>query len=827
MVGEIRKPILPHARSAQYESAREKRFAISAIAASALLLVNSCLAAAGPEAAQEAKTPLSPASLAAALNSTNAATRFYAIESPGKIAGSATVDLLAKALHDSDVCVRIAAAKALGRTGDPVAMAALANVLKTETNADAWNMAAKPLLEAGSAAIPSLLEVLWHAETLDGRAFAVNALSAAGWEPKTPDEKMAYYMVNLDEYSEEMSALGPVAIPAMKKILADENGKYRVAAVWVLGGIKDSRVFMPLVKALVDPSPDVRRAARVTFRGLGFDSVTKHTGITGYLLLLACRFLVPLVYAATKVFSYFRHRHNGQSGSSKGCATIGTFAKALLSINLLFVFSCIASLLVFYLYTNQYIKAKMSFDLLMYDPLVIIFPAIVMIFVLDLVSIVYRAAGMIKGEPGKALCMARTLLWGRRIFVVLWGAGVLYYFACADFEYAKRSNGVKRNAEYAKSAAAYVPKKDTLSPEAEALKFASIGREAKEATKTIDARYLDQQQKEQVVDTLVRLVSIRSPSKEEARIKDALAQVMENLGAREIDCRKGDPKAPFNLVMEFPATEDLKDAPGILLNAHMDTIDQGRCTPQGLEFDKVKKNFYHRDNGSFGADDKCGVTMIVEALRTLKRDFWDKGYSHRRVLAVLTAREELGCLGAEYLAAHCRELFDNIDFSFTADGLFKQDEQFARLPHITVVYKNKFGSFKAKQVGAIMEKFAKERNSPFKMLPARDNRVDATRFPPEAYKVVFFMVPVHGEHKEERVNVGELIDSVDMLVNVVEQLDVDYVRTVGPVRDGHTKTRSPGTGMPTAQLRGVAFLPALLAVAPPEVVAALVMLMLA
>lgn len=749
----------------------------TALVVGALLLLTSSLTAApGLEAKQIAKAPASPAALATALNSTNAATRFYAVNALGKLVGSDTIAPLVKALHDPDVCVRIAAARALGRNADPAATPFLISVLKTEKNFDVWNMAAKPLLDTGSAAIPSFLEVFWKAETLEIRALAVTALSTLGWKPKTQNEKIAYYMLSLDEYSEEMSAMGPVVIPAMVKLLAEENGKDRVAAVWVLGGIKDHRVIKPLVKSLVDSSSEVRKAARVTFRSTGFDSVLKNTGIKGYLLILACRFLASLVYTATKLISCFRQRHNVRSDSPKGSGRIVKFAKALFSLDLLFALSCIASLSVFYIYTNQYIKATMSFDLLMYDPLVILFPAIVMIFVLDIVRIIFKAAGMFKGKSGKAICMAAPLVWLKRVAAVVCAVGLVYYFTDANLEYANRSNSAEHNAELRKSAAAQVPKKDALSSEEEALKFSSIVREAKEATKAVDSRFLDQQQKEQVVDTLVRLVSIRSPSKHEARIKDELKRMMEKLGAREIDCRKGDANAPYNLVMEFPASEDLKDAPGILLNAHIDTIDLGRCTPQGLEFDKAKSNFYHRDNGSFGADDKGGVTMVVESLRTLKRNFWDKGYSHRRVLAVFTAREEIGCKGAEYLAAHCRELFNNLDFSFTADGLFKGEEQFTRMPHRTVVFQNKFGSFKAQQVGAIMEKFAKERNSPFLMPPARDNRVDATRFPPEAYKVVFFMVPVHGMHERERVNVGELIDSVDMLINVLVQLDMEYAK---------------------------------------------------
>jgi hypothetical protein len=102
-----------------------RRMTATAFLAGALLLASTCFAASGLEEKQAAKAPASPASLAAALGSTNAAIRFYAVDSLGKLGGSATIAPLVKALHDPDACVRIAAAKALGHSADPAAMSAL------------------------------------------------------------------------------------------------------------------------------------------------------------------------------------------------------------------------------------------------------------------------------------------------------------------------------------------------------------------------------------------------------------------------------------------------------------------------------------------------------------------------------------------------------------------------------------------------------------------------------------------------------------------------------------------------------------------------------
>ena len=65
------------------------------ITVGALLLVNTCLAASGLEVKQEAKAQASLESLTAALDSTNAATRFYAARALEKSAGSETIAPLA------------------------------------------------------------------------------------------------------------------------------------------------------------------------------------------------------------------------------------------------------------------------------------------------------------------------------------------------------------------------------------------------------------------------------------------------------------------------------------------------------------------------------------------------------------------------------------------------------------------------------------------------------------------------------------------------------------------------------------------------------------
>lgn len=754
---------------------------ISTLGVGAMLLVLHSLAASGADTNQDGRTLSSLQSLASGLNSTNPATRFYAVSALGKLAGSETVEPLAKALQDPDACVRLAAAKALGSSADPAAMNALVQILNAERDADVWNMAAKPVLDKGPSEIPVLLECFGKAEALEPRSHISHALRKLGWEPKTQEERIAFYVPDLLDRMGDLAGMGPVVIPALTKLIEEGDEYYRHCVMLTLGSITDSGTLRLLVKGLADPSPDVRGAARWGLRKVCFEGVRKYTGNTGYLLLLACRFLAPLVFGVIILISFLRHRHGVQPGSSEEGGIIAKVARTVWSFDGILVLSAIASFLVCYMHTTSYMKANYSLRDFTDYYLQALFPAIVMIFVLDIFRITSKAARTFMGVPGNTSRIAPPLLWVKRIVGVGWQAGLVYCFVTASLAYLDSSlqEQVKVGPQ------APMPDAQIVQQRAH---FASIAQQAKEAVKAVDSRYLDRQQKEQVMDTFVKLVSIRSPSKHESRISDSLKQMMEELGARVIDCRRGDTNAPFNLVMEFAASADLKDAPGILLNAHIDTVDV--CTPERIEFDKAKSSFYHRDNGSYGNDNKSGVTLVVEAVRTLKHNFWDKGHSHRRILVVLTAEDESGFEGSTYLAKNHRDIFDNLDWSFTVAGMLPsewEDAEYPQTPLFAGIFKGKENTFKGRQIQAIMEDFAKERNKPIffhRQMTWLTSPVDAFMFPPETYKTLFFSSPNHGLHSRNRNNVGVFLDYLDMLVNVLVHLEADYANTIAELRTG-------------------------------------------
>ncbi|MCX5751173.1 MAG: M20/M25/M40 family metallo-hydrolase [Candidatus Saganbacteria bacterium] len=99
-----------------------------------------------------------------------------------------------------------------------------------------------------------------------------------------------------------------------------------------------------------------------------------------------------------------------------------------------------------------------------------------------------------------------------------------------------------------------------------------------------------------------------------------------------------------------------KGFPMLLLNAHVDTVG-----PWEPFIPKHKGNFiFGSGKGILGADDKAGVAMILEVLRTIK----EKKIEHGDILVVLTIAEEIGLTGAKAISPKMLKA----DYGIALDG---------------------------------------------------------------------------------------------------------------------------------------------------------------
>src|SRR3990172_3380964 len=113
---------------------------------------------------------------------------------------------------------------------------------------------------------------------------------------------------------------------------------------------------------------------------------------------------------------------------------------------------------------------------------------------------------------------------------------------------------------------------------------------------------------------LLELVQIDSLSKKERQVALRLQREMEELGATVNFDDAGQKVGgdTGNLIAHVPGT--MPDAPPLLLCAHMDTVVPGEGVRPIVEGDII------RTDGTtvLGGDDKSGVAIICEVVRTLQ-----------------------------------------------------------------------------------------------------------------------------------------------------------------------------------------------------------------
>ena len=177
--------------------------------------------------------------------------------------GIIVIPLLTESLHDKDVILRIIAAEALGKIGDPIAVPGLLETLHDEIDL-VRGSAAEALGKIGDpTAVPVLLEAL-NDDTSSVRESAAKALGQIRDVSAVPNLVKALH----DNYPgvrlKACQALGeigdPIAVPGLLKALHGDGG-IRSSAADALGQIRDVSAVPGLLEALFDKSVDVRRSA--------------------------------------------------------------------------------------------------------------------------------------------------------------------------------------------------------------------------------------------------------------------------------------------------------------------------------------------------------------------------------------------------------------------------------------------------------------------------------------------------------------------------------------------------------------------------------------
>lgn len=144
-----------------------------------------------------------------------------------------------------------------------------------------------------------------------------------------------------------------------------------------------------------------------------------------------------------------------------------------------------------------------------------------------------------------------------------------------------------------------------------------------------------------LVALFLELVQIDSLSRKEREVALRVKQELEALSA-EVWIDEAGEKVGGNIGNVIARIKgNVPTAPSLLLSAHMDTVVPGEGVKPLVEGDLIKTD----GRTILGGDDKSGIAIICEVIRTLK----ERGLPHGDIEAVFTICEEVGLLGAKHL----------------------------------------------------------------------------------------------------------------------------------------------------------------------------------
>jgi len=160
---------------------------------------------------------------------------------------------------------------------------------------------------------------------------------------------------------------------------------------------------------------------------------------------------------------------------------------------------------------------------------------------------------------------------------------------------------------------------------------------------------------ERIVKEFMELVRIDSETRNEREIADILKRKLNNLGLSVIEDDAGTKIGgnAGNIIANLPGNkEELK----LLFSSHMDTVQPGKSVLPLIENGIIKSE----GDTILGADDKAGISAILEMLRVLK----EENIEHGPIQIIFTVAEEGGLNGAKNIETN----IINADVAFVLDS---------------------------------------------------------------------------------------------------------------------------------------------------------------
>lgn len=145
--------------------------------------------------------------------------------------------------------------------------------------------------------------------------------------------------------------------------------------------------------------------------------------------------------------------------------------------------------------------------------------------------------------------------------------------------------------------------------------------------------------RERLVNEFIELVQIDSETKYEGEIAKVLKQKFTELGLEVLEdqAKEKTGHEANNLICNLPG--NVKEADTIFFTSHMDTVTPGKKVKPTIQDDYITSD----GTTILGADDKAGIAVLLETIRTLKENNID----HGDIQFVITVGEESGLVGAK------------------------------------------------------------------------------------------------------------------------------------------------------------------------------------
>jgi tripeptide aminopeptidase len=138
--------------------------------------------------------------------------------------------------------------------------------------------------------------------------------------------------------------------------------------------------------------------------------------------------------------------------------------------------------------------------------------------------------------------------------------------------------------------------------------------------------------KDRLIKSFLEYVTIDSETGSEEAFADYLINELEQTGLQPVKDSIG------NVIVEVKGSPDIEP---LLLSAHMDTVNPGKGIKPVVEGGIIRSS----GDTILGADDKAGVAIIIETIKTLK----EQDISHGDLEVLFTAGEEGGLVGSKNL----------------------------------------------------------------------------------------------------------------------------------------------------------------------------------